>query len=289
MARADLKELASRLREHPQFLPAATRCTEEFIAWRMRLGVLNKVISTLARERILEHLLYLHFARDPADPGATFERLAALSDRHDRIGARAVRTTLRLAQIAGHVILTRSLKDGRLRLYEPAEPLLAQAGEFYFIMLSVLEELAPEFRARDRLRGEPGFLRAMIGRIGRAYLAYDFQAGAEPDGYSRALRLEGARPILASVVDCYLTQREPPSALELSRRFHVSPSQTRAVFKTVEAHGLVRLAGRGRLLDAEPLTEAYLDALCRSLAFFALNALETPFDAFSAGPGENRT
>jgi AraC-like DNA-binding protein len=288
MAREDLKELASRLRAHPRFLPAAARCTEEFIAWRARLGVLNKVISTLSRERILEHLLYLHFARDPAvDPGATFERLAALSELHDGVGARSVRTTLRLAQIAGHVILTRSLKDGRLRLYEPAEPLLAQVAEFYCITLGVLEDLAPEFRVRSRLRGEPGFLRAMIGRVGRAYLAYDFRAGSDMDGYSNALRLEGARPILAAVVDCYLSQRVPPSALELARRFHVSPSQTRAVFKTVEAHGLVRLAGRGRLLDAEPLTEAYLGALCRSLAFFALNALETPFDAFSADTGAN--
>jgi AraC-like DNA-binding protein len=166
--------------------------------------------------------------------------------------------------------------------------LLAQAGEFYVLTLAVLEVLAPEFRIGARLRDEPGFLRAMIGRVGRAYLACDFRAGAETDGYSSALRLEGARPILASVVDCYLSQRDPPSALELARRFHVSPSQTRAVFKTVEAHGLVRLAGRGRLVDAEPLTEAYLGELCRTLAFFAQTAMEEPFNAFSADSGASR-
>ena len=288
MAREDLKQLANRIRAHPRFLTAATRGAEDFIAWRARLGVLNKVIATLSRERILEHLLYLHYARDPTvDHGATFERLAALSQLQDDIGARAVRTTLRLAQIAGHVILTRSLKDGRLRIYEPAEPLLAQAGEFYSHTLAVLEELAPEFRVHARLRGEPGFLPAMIGRIGRAYLACDFRAGSETDGYSNALRLEGARPILATVAVCHLSQRDPPSALELARRFHVSPSQSRAVLKTVEAHGLVRLAERGRLLDAEPLAQAYLRELCRLLAFLALNALETPFVTFSADAGAN--
>ena len=127
----------------------------------------------------------------------------------------------------------------------------------------------------------------MIGRVGRAYLARDYRAGAQTNGYFSALRLEGARPILATLAVCHLSQRDPPSALELARRFHVSPSQSRAVLKTVEAHGLVRLAERGRLLDAGPLAEAYLGALCQSLAFLALHALETPFDTFSAEADAN--
>jgi hypothetical protein len=282
MAREELKELARDIRVHPRFPEAAARATEEFIAWRIRLGVLNKVISNLARERILEHLLYLHFARSPAagEHGATFERLADLSASRDRIGARAVRTTLRLAQIAGHVVLTRSHEDGRLRIYEPAEALLAQVGEYYLIMLGLLEDLAPEFRVRSRIRSEPGLLHDVIARIGRAYLAFDFRPSAEADPYSEVLRLEGARPILATVVDCRLNRRDAPSAPELARRFYVSPSQTRAVLKIVETHGLVEMGPRGRLIDAERLTECYLGALCRSLAFFARHALETRFDNF---------
>jgi hypothetical protein len=289
MRREELKDLAREIRAHPRFPEAVTRATEDYIAWRVRLGVLNKVISNLARERILEHLLYLHFARNPTagDRGATFERLADLSGARDRIGARAVRTTLRLAQIAGHVVLTRSRDDGRLRIYEPAEALLAQAGEYYFITLGVLEDLTPQFRIRSRIRGEPGFLRDMFARIGRAYLAAELRPSAAASAYAEVLRLEGARPILATVVDCRLSRRDAPSAPELARRFHVSPSQTRAVLKTVEAHGLVEMGPRGRLVNAEHLTESYLGALCRSLAFLSQHALETGVETFRAESATN--
>ena len=281
MAREDLKQLANRIRAHPRFLTAATRGAEDFIAWRARLGVLNKVIATLSRERILEHLLYLHYARDPTvDHGATFERLAALSQLQDDIGARAVRTTLRLAQIAGHVVLTRSHDDGRLRIYQPAEALLAQVADYYQFTLGLLEDLKPEFRIRSRIRNEPHFLSDMIARIGRAYLAAEWRPSKGVDVYSDVLRLEGARPILATVVDCHLSRRDAPSAPELARRFHVSPSQTRAVLKVVEAHGLVEMGPRGRLVNAERLTESYLGALCLSLAFFSRHALESHFDTF---------
>jgi hypothetical protein len=283
------KNLARDIRAHSRFAPAVARATEDYIAWRARLGVLNRVISNHARERILEHLLYLHFTRNPdsGEHGATFERLADLSEQRDRIGARAVRTTLRLAQIAGHVVPTRSRQDGRLRIYEPAEALLAQAGENYFIRLGILEDLAPEYRIRSRIRGEPGFLRDMIARIGRAYLTSGFRVCEPGDAYSAALRLEGAGPILATLVDCQLSRRDAPSAPELARRFHVSASQTRAVLKLVETQGLIRTGARGRLIDAEPLAEAYIAMLCRSLAFMAPHALEVQFEALLANSESN--
>ncbi len=244
----DNKDLAREIRAHPRFAAAVARATRDFVAWRARLGVLNKVISNIARERILEHLLYLHFARsrEVGEHGATFERLAELSENRDRVGARAVRTTLRLAQIAGHVVQTRSRLDGRLRIYEPAEALLAQVGEYYHITLGILEDLTPDYRIRIphpwRTR-----LRARYDRPHRPRLSRQRPDGfvTKTDAFSVALRLEGAGPILATLVDCRLSERDAPSAPELARRYHVSASQTRAVLKYVETQGLIRTGRAG--------------------------------------------
>src|SRR3954470_9238460 len=115
MGREEILNLAQRIRAHPRFAESTARSIQDYLSWRIRLGVLNKLIANLARERILELLLFLHFSREgKGDYGATFERLASSSESRDRIGSRAVRTALRLAQIAGHVVQTRSFEDGRL-------------------------------------------------------------------------------------------------------------------------------------------------------------------------------
>ncbi len=275
IAREGLKELAGALRAHPSFAVASNRFMAEYVAWRGRLGVLNKVISNLGRERLVEHVLYLHFGRLGADYGATFERLASLSETRDRIGARAVRTALRLAQISGLAILSRSRADGRLRICEPAPPLLDLAGAYYAILFQLLDDLAPEFRACVRLATEPDFLATALSRMGRAYVARGFDRNLAKSPLPTLLRFEGARPILACVIDCCQRGVALPTSHELSRRFYVSPSQTRVILKGAETFGLIRTAGRGRLLDAAPLTEAYFDGLSRHLAFAALYGFET--------------
>ena len=278
MAREDLAELGRQIRAHPQFLAAAGRSVQDYLSWRTRLGVLNKLISNLARERILELLMFLHFNRGiEGRYGATFERLASSSEARDGIGSRAVRTTLRLAQIAGHVTLARSFEDGRLRIYEPTPALMQNAADYYAILTGVLEELTPNLRMRYRIRAEPGYLEGMLAHIGRAYLKGERSVGERVDAFDALLRLEGGRPILATVVDCHLRQTELPPAPELARRFHVSASQARAVLKNAQARGLIELGARGRLLDGDPLTQAYLSALTRTLAFLsAYGEPETP-------------
>ena len=56
MEREELKDLAERIRAHPRFQEAAARAIRDYLAWRIRLGVLNKLISNLGRERILERV-----------------------------------------------------------------------------------------------------------------------------------------------------------------------------------------------------------------------------------------
>ena len=272
MEHEKLMQRANSLREHPRFMEAAIRANRDYLTWRAKLGVLNKLISNLARERILELVLFLHFTgEEEGGHGATFERLAASSEARDGVGSRAVRTALRLAQISGHVTLTRSMKDGRLRIYEPTDALLDQARGYYAIFLDALAELAPASVGRDRLGAEPGYLEGLLARVGRSYLAGGRGVGDKFDAFEAMLRLEGGRPILGTVVDCHLSGRELPAAPELARRYHISASQTRAVLKNAEARGLLEMAGRGRLSDAEPLVRAHLAAFTRTLAFLSLH------------------
>ncbi|MDE3177214.1 MAG: hypothetical protein KGM15_14020 [Pseudomonadota bacterium] len=218
---------------------------------------------------MLEHLVYLHFSRNPDDPGsgATFERLAALSSTRDQIGARSVRTGLRLAQIAGLVFLTRSRSDARLRIYEPADALLAIIGKFAELAFEILDQLAPKLQLGAHIRSEPDFLHLLYKRTARFYLHDNKRLPFEADPMTSLLRLEGGRAILTTVIDCYWRRLPLPTSLQFARRFHVSPSQIRAILKSAEAHGFIRTAARGVLLDADPLAEAYLDAQSRYLAY----------------------
>ncbi len=284
MRRAGLKELAAAMRSHPRLREASRRFFHDFVGWRERLGLLNKITCNLARERIFEHLLYLHFARagEGGDKGATFARLAALSASRDQIGGRAVRTALRLAEIAGLVSQTRSPSDGRLRIYRPSEAMLAQTREYFSIAFRVVDALKPSLRVSERLYEEPNLMISIFVKIGQAYLEDEVQPNPAPDALTSLLQLDGGRAVLATVIDCHWRGRDLPASQDIAKRFYVSPSQTRAILRYAEVQGLIAMAGRGRIADAEPLTSAYLDALCRFLAFVLGYGLDLDVGAFQS-------
>lgn len=284
MRREKPRELAEAIRSHPDFVDAVRRFTFDYLQWRARLGVLNKVLSNLGRERLLEHTTYLHFSRGEHgnEHGATFERLAALSAARDQNGARATRTALRLAQIAGLLLPARSPDDARLRIFEPSESLLAMTREIYTLLFRVFDDLAPRLGLTLQLRDNPECLAIILGRLGRAFLKAEFRPQTKLDVYNGLLRLEGGGVILATAVDRHWRGLDLPTSQEIARQFYVSPSQIRAVLKHAETHGLIRTAARGRLLDAGPLAEAYLTAQSRLLAVFAEHAFALEASAFSA-------
>lgn len=281
--RRESKELADAIRSHPHVVDAIRRFTADYLQWRARLGVLNKVLSNLGRERLLEHACYLHFTRgEPGNAhGATFERLAALAAARDQIGARATRSALRLAQIAGLLMQTRSPEDARLRIFEPSESLLAMTRDVYALAFRIFDDLAPGLDLSARVSRNPEFLSEVLTRLGRAFLRAEFHPQREPDVFNALLRLEGGRMILTTAIDRHWRGEDLPTSQELSRQFYISPSQIRAVLKNAESLGLIRTAARGRLVDAGPLAEAYLDTLSRFLAVFAEHAFAFEAQTFS--------
>jgi len=273
MPRNGLTALTEMIRTHPEFPGAARRYLVDYVDWRERLGMLNRVIANAARQRILENLLTLHFSRSESGggPGVSFERLVEVSGATDDVGARAVRTALRLAQIGGLVVNGRDAADGRLRVYQPTDALIGHGRELSIFTLRPLDIIFPHLRICEKLAADPAFYGVTAARVGRVVLQPGLRRPGIVSPLRDLMRQEGAIAIYNVVADCYSRGRDAPAAPELSRRFFVSQSQARAVLRSAEAQGLFRIGPRGRLLDAEPLTQGIMDGYARFLAFYALH------------------
>ena len=265
--------MSAKIRENPAYAAAAWRYVVEYAEWRDQLGPLNKVVANLARMRVLENLVYLHFLSPGREgrQGATFERLAELSGAVDDVGARAVRTLLRLAQSAGLVVSGRNPADGRQRLYRPTDALIHHSRAFTIIYVRPLDAVFPELNICKRLETEPDRHRDVVMGLARVYREIGMKGASQTQGFGDVMRLEGAAAIFCVVIDCFNKGRNIPSAPEISRRFFISQSQVRAVLKAAEAAGFIETGPRGRLIDAQPLARACSEAHIRFLAFSALH------------------
>jgi hypothetical protein len=215
-------------------------------------------------------LLFLTASRADDQPdGATFERLVAISESREGVGARAVRTALRLLQISGLIVSTRSRSDGRLRIYQPTQALLAQSRDYYSIVFGMFDALAPGANVSSRLKEDPHYLMEIFARAGEVFLAEDFILYPGPDALSEVLRLDGASAILALVVDCRWSGRQMPTPSQLAPLYQVSGSQARVILKAAADKTLIVLGPRGALLDASALADGYLLRYSQYLAFFA--------------------
>ena len=275
MWRESVTELADRIVAHPAFSEAAQSYICEYIDWRMSLGTLNKVIANAGRLRVLENLCLLHFlSLEAGGQGTSFERLVEMSGVTDEIGARAVRTLLRLAQIAGLVVTGRGADDGRLRVYRPTDALLAHANDQIVLHLKPLDVFFPDLGLAARLEDPQRFFHSVAMGFGRVYLEQSLRRPGMDLAYRDLMRLDGAMPIFCVVIDCHRRGRDLPAAAELSRRFLVSQSQVRALLKRAESEGLLRLGPRGRILEATKLVDAMFAAYARFLAFTAFHVFE---------------
>jgi hypothetical protein len=271
MSRGDLQELAEEIRAHPEFPDAVRRSVNELVIWRSQLGITNRAVSNLNRRSLIEHLLFLSATgrADDQSKGATFERLVAISESLEGVGARAVRTALRLLQISGLIVSRRSRTDGRLRIYQPTPALLAQSRDYYSIVFGVFDALAPGANVGSRLKQDAHYLMEIFARAGGAFLAENSRLHPSPAALGEVLRLDGASAILAFVVDSHWSGRQLPTPGQLAPQFQVSGSQTRVVLKAAADKALIVLGPRGTLRDASALAEGYLLRYSEYLAFFA--------------------
>jgi hypothetical protein len=133
------------LAEHPQFA-AAMRA---LLAANVELYRGNRVLNYVGydRGRLVVGILalYLHVARDPADPtsGLTAQRLKALCVEQDVCSAGRARAMLSLLHLFGYLAAAPGT-DGRYKLLAPTDRLLTYLRERWGAMLSALALVLPE-------------------------------------------------------------------------------------------------------------------------------------------------
>jgi hypothetical protein len=284
-----LGSIAIGIRRHEHFEEAIKHHVENLLKWRCSLGGFNKVISSHARNFIMNSVLYLHFQARPDDPdeGATYERLLKFCVDRGFCGPRVLRTVLMLAEGSGRLTVERGRFDRRLKIFRPTELLLAQSRECEEHVLDCFDILMKERSPRRGSLSRDTLSRRMISVAGRRYFEDRVDLCEHYEDLLELLRLDGGYATVLAVTDAQLKGMAPPPYKEIAARFRFSASQSRKILKRAEDLGLAKFSGGGRLADASGLVRTYRWAVARELALHAKYAFGLgPY--FERRPGERR-
>jgi hypothetical protein len=265
-----LEPIAIGIRRHEHFDRAVRMHVGGLLAWRGGLGGYNKVISSHARNFIMNSILYLHFQARPDDPdeGATYERLLKLCVDRGFCGPRVLRTVLMLGESTGRLTCERGRFDRRLKLFRPTEKLIAQARHCTDHMLSCFDILLGGKAPRHDAVSREATFRRMISVAGRRYFEDGLELSEHYGDLLALLRLDGGCATVLAVTDAQLAGVPLPAYKEVAARFRFSASQSRKILKRGEELGLVAFSA-GRLTDASALVRTYQWAFARELALYA--------------------
>lgn len=258
------------------------RYTAKYMEWRRDLGMINRLISNVSYEHVLENVMCFHFLNCPGMfPGASFERVLDLSQVRDGIGSRAVRSVLALAETAGWVLVKRGLIDKRQKLFEPTETLLNMMRDLCSLPLGILDDMNGNYIIHQKLYKDPDFIRFVFTRLGEVYVINpEYDPHLETNVYENLQRMDGGPSLIATSLVCSWMGRDLPTAQDLAKHYYVSASQIRFVMAYADSVGLIKTGYRGRLMGTDALEEAYVDALCHDLALFADRVLDLDVGVF---------
>ena len=141
-----LAHVQAAILRHPKFPLASRQYFEGIAMWRRTLGLANRFSSTEVATHIIYYVMLLHYGNPTGAPeaGATFGRLLNICETRKQCGARALRTVLVLANLAGYVHAARSPTDRRVQYYVPSPKLLEMVREFHRRALSCLDHLVDQ-------------------------------------------------------------------------------------------------------------------------------------------------
>lgn len=270
-----LGDIAVGIRHHEQFDKAMKMHVESTLRWRCGLRGFNKVISSHARNFVMNSILYLHYQARPDDPdaGATFERLLKYCLDRGFCGPRVLRTVLMLAETSGHLTVERGRFDRRLKIFRPTEKLLTQARDSVDRILDCIDLLVDERSPRVSSSSRDILVRRVISGAGRRYFEEGLAVAEHYEDLYALLRLDGGFATVVAVTDAQLRGSPLPAYKEISERFRLSASQSRKILKRAEDLGLVTFSRGGRLADASGLVRTFKWAVARELALYAKYAL----------------
>ena len=266
-----LLEDAARFAAHPDFGAAILAYTAGLARLREAPRLVNMVISTDVRWRVVGYLMYLDADRERFGPlgGATFSRLLEACMARNEASPRAVRSVLALLQFGGLVRVVPSLSDRRVRFYRPTERMFGFVRQWLGYGTAALDILEPELE-RSRLIDDQAFMDAYSVSGGRAHLQDPVPlVDRVPAPLSSLKHMLGSYSVIVAVVLARLEGRAAPSHHDMARRYGLSRAQVSNVMAAGLNQGLFTLDASGNIEPTSQLRAGFQHWISIELAFYA--------------------
>lgn len=262
---------AAGLAAHPAFADAVKLYCVALARLREAPRMVNAIIATDVRWRILGYLLYLSADRERFGPqgGATYGRLLALCTRNQEASPRTLKTLLGLLRVSFLVRVVHDDTDARIRLYVPTERLDGFVQQWLRYATAALDLLEPEMRRANQV-DDPAFAVRFHVSGGRAHLADAVPlADRVPAPLSALKSMLGSYSVIVGILEAELRDQPQPSAATLARRFGLSRSQVANVFDAGLAAGVFAAGANGKLAATPALHDSFARWISIELAFYA--------------------
>jgi len=239
------------LLEHPRFAEARSLYLCEFLPLYEGDAFLARLLIESGRFLVSIVVMDLHAGYDPAqrETWPTMGRLKQEMARFGLASERQIDAIVGRLREVGFLRLLPAAADGRIRLLEPAEAMLAHDRAWLAANYAPLALLCPENDYGPILRREPGIhaARRHAGLVLMPVVAPLF--GTFPDILFFFNRAGGTLVVSALIQAATLADPDDPHPAvpygDVGDRFGVSRTQVRKLLVAAEAMGLVTLHGRG--------------------------------------------
>lgn len=262
-----LATTTSAILAHPRFNLAVSAYIPRVMAWRRRMGLFNRVGTTLGLH-ICNFVTYLHFASRAGDieHGATYSNILEICERRGQCGARALRTTLSVLRVTGYLEVRPSLGDARARAFVPGPKLVRELMEGFGLSLSVLDSLEPGQGFEDQVRNDAQFFTQLVAKSGREVVLGQVDiTEAFPDLHAIIMKA-GGFPTSISVADACLRAVACPTTRSIASEFSITQSQVRNVLIDLGKRNLISRDGNGNIISGNRLVHEHRTLIARELA-----------------------
>jgi hypothetical protein len=269
-SRDALLDIAARFAAHPAFDAAVLAYSEGLARLREAPRLINLIVATDVRWRVVGFLLYLDADRERFGPegGATYGRLLETCVARREASPRAVKAVLALLQLGGLVRVVRNHADRRVKFYRPTERMFDFVRQWLAYGTAALDVLDPSVQRRGYI-ADRAFIDAFSVSGGRAHLEDPVPlADKVPEPLSSLKSMLGSYSVILAVVLAHLTGSSVPSQHQIAKRFGMSRRQVGNVMAAASSRGLFASARSGPV-PTQALMASYRQWISIELAFYA--------------------
>ena len=262
---------AARFAAHPDFPRAVRTYAHGLARFREAPRLVNLIVSTDVRWRIVGYLNYLNSDRERFGPegGATYGRLLDLCTRFGEASPRTVRTLLALMQVTGLIRKAAGQDDRRLAFYRPTDRMRAFMRDWLGYATAALDILEPDVPRAHRV-SDPAFVDAFTVSGGRAYLEDVVPlVDRVPAPFSLLRDMLGGYSVIVAVLLARIEGVPTPPNRRIAGRFGLSRSQVDRVLQAGRDAGLFASDGAGSVVPTPALEDSFHRWIALELAFYA--------------------